>query len=118
MEARAGCSSAGFFFAPGCVYQSLAPVPPTAIANTNIARHLGHMAATQPRTAALKIPRGRTSDGRIDYLTLTFAELDAEVDAWCGRLASRGVRRGDRTLVMVRQGLPLIASVFALFKLG
>ncbi|MEO7414436.1 MAG: fatty acid CoA ligase family protein [Opitutaceae bacterium] len=93
-------------------------MPPVSVSNANIARHLGLMAATQPQTPALKIPRGRTAEGRIDYLVLTFAELDAEVDAWCGRLISRGVRRGDRALVMVRQGLPLIASVFALFKLG
>src|SRR3954470_6544407 len=86
--------------------------------NHNIARHLALMAAAQPGTPALKIPRGRTSAGAIDYLTLTFAELDAEVAAWSARLARAGIRRGDRTLVMVRQGLPLIASVFALFKLG
>ncbi len=76
------------------------------------------MAAAQPGTPALKIPRGRTRAGDIDYLTLTFAELDAEVAAWSTRLAAAGVRRGDRTLVMVRQGLPLIASAFALFRLG
>jgi acyl-CoA synthetase (AMP-forming)/AMP-acid ligase II len=88
-----------------------------AEADANIARHLARMAAAHPATAALKIPRGRTR-GRIDYLTLTFAELDAEVAAWHARLSAAGVRRGDRTLVMVRQGLPLIASVFALFRLG
>jgi acyl-CoA synthetase (AMP-forming)/AMP-acid ligase II len=76
------------------------------------------MAAAQPATPALKIPRGRTRTGDIDYLTLTFAELDAEVSAWHARLAAAGVQRGDRTLVMVRQGLPLIASAFALFRLG
>ena len=43
--------------------------------NTNIARHLAAMAARQPHTAALKVPRGRTRAGDIDYLTLTFAEL-------------------------------------------
>src|SRR6185295_11125190 len=53
-----------------------------------------------------------------DYLSLSFAELDAEVSAWCERLTNAGVVRGDRTLVMVRQGLPLIAAVFALFRLG
>jgi acyl-CoA synthetase (AMP-forming)/AMP-acid ligase II len=84
----------------------------------NIARHLPLMAARQPGRPAVKVPRGRTGGGDIDYLTLTFAELNAEVDAWCARLATRGVRSGDRTLVMVRQGLPLIAAVFALFKLG
>ena len=86
--------------------------------SANIARHLPLMAARQPGRPAVKIPRGRTRTGQIDYLTLTFAELDAEVDAWCAHLTGRGVRPGDRTLVMVRQGLPLIAAAFALFKLG
>ncbi|MDD3178888.1 MAG: fatty acid CoA ligase family protein [Opitutaceae bacterium] len=86
--------------------------------SANIARHLPLMATRQPGHPAVKIPRGRTPAGAIDYLTLTFAELDAEVDAWVARLAGRGVRPGDRVLVMVRQGLPLIAAVFALFKLG
>jgi len=76
------------------------------------------MAARQPDRAAIKIPRGRKGDGRIDYLTLTYAELEAETNAWATRLAQRGVRRGDRVLVLVRQGLPLIAAAFALFKLG
>lgn len=86
--------------------------------NANIARHLGKMAATRADTAALKIPRGRSRSGEIDYLTLSFAELDAEVAAWSRRLTRAGICRGDRTLVMVRQGLPLIASVFAIFRVG
>jgi len=94
------------------------PAPDTPAANANIARHLGLMAAADPRRAALKIPQGRTARGGIDYLCLSFAELDAEVSAWAARLAAAGVNRGDRTLVMVRQGLPLIASAFALFRLG
>jgi acyl-CoA synthetase (AMP-forming)/AMP-acid ligase II len=76
------------------------------------------MAAAQPAATALKVPRGRNAAGAIDYLTLDFAALRAETDAWCARLSSRGVRRGDRALVMVRPGLPLIASAFALFKIG
>lgn len=90
----------------------------TPAANANIARHLALMATASPDRAALKIPRGRPRSGDLDYLTLTFAELDAEVAAWSARLVTAGVRRGDRTLVMVRQGLPLIASAFALFRLG
>src|SRR5689334_12435722 len=76
------------------------------------------MAASRPSDCAIKVPRGRTADGRIDYLALSFAELEAEVAAWQARLAAAGVRRGDRTLVMVRPGLPLIAAVFALFTHG
>ncbi|HEY5079529.1 MAG TPA: fatty acid CoA ligase family protein, partial [Opitutaceae bacterium] len=86
--------------------------------NANIARHLDRMAAAQPAATALKVPRGRTPSGAIDYLSLTFAELLAETDAWCARLSAKGVRRGDRALVMVKPGLPLIASAFALFKIG
>lgn len=85
--------------------------------SANIARHLPLMAARQPEHPAVKIPRGRKA-GRIDYLTLSFRELDAEVDAWVEKLVSSGVSRGDRVLVMVKQGLPLIAAAFALFKLG
>jgi hypothetical protein len=69
--------------------------------SANIARHLGLVAARQPQAVALKVPRGRARDGAIDYLALTFRELDAEVGAWCQRLTAAGVRRGDRTLVMV-----------------
>jgi olefin beta-lactone synthetase len=94
------------------------PEPIERAANANIARHLTLMAQSQPQTPALKIPRGRTAAGDIDYLALTFAELAVEVDAWRALLSARGVRQGDRTLVMVRPGLPLIASVFALFQLG
>lgn len=86
--------------------------------SANIAQHLDRMAALQPGHPALKVPRRRTSEGSIDYLTLSFAELSTEVDAWCARLAAAGVGRGDRTLVMVRQGLPLIAAAFALFRIG
>ena len=86
--------------------------------SANIARHLPRMAAAHPATPALKVPRGRLGDGSIDYLTLTFAELESEAAAWQQVLHKKGVQRGDRVLVMVRQGLPLIANVFALFAHG
>src|SRR5476651_1658933 len=76
------------------------------------------MAVRQPEKAAVKISRGRTPAGDIDYLVLSFAELDAEVDSWVAHIERKGVQCGDRVLVMVRQGLPLIAAAFALFKLG
>lgn len=86
--------------------------------NANIARHLDRMAAAQPGAVALKVPRGRTASGAIDYLALSFAELLVETDGWCARLKGRGVARGDRALLMVKPGLPLIAAAFALFKIG
>jgi acyl-CoA synthetase (AMP-forming)/AMP-acid ligase II len=91
-------------------------VPPPPI-SANISRHLFERAALQPSQAALKIPRGRTPKGEIDYLTLTFRELAFEVDAWAQRFTRAGIKPGDRTLVMVRPGLPLIAASFALFRI-
>ena len=90
--------------------------------SANIARYLSLMAARLPDQAALKVPRprkrGSAARAEIDYLTLSFAALEVEVDSWAAHLSARGLRTGDRTLVMVRQGLPLIAAAFALFKLG
>jgi olefin beta-lactone synthetase len=94
------------------------PAPPVAGPNANIARHLAEMATQRPAAIALKIPRGRTRAGEIDYLSLSFQELESEVATWSDRLITGGIRRGDRTLVMVRQGLPLIASVFAILRVG
>ena len=88
--------------------------PPSA----NIVQHLDRAAEARPQAAALKVPRGRTRAGDIDYLTLSFVELRAEVAAWRARLEAAGTAPGDRTLVMVPPGLPLIAAVFALFHLG
>ncbi len=84
----------------------------------NVARHLWAQAAQQPDAPALRIPTGAVAGGAIRYASLTFAELAAEADAWAWRLTRAGVQRGDRVLVLVRPGLPLIAAVFALFKLG
>ncbi|MBT6380091.1 MAG: AMP-binding protein, partial [Opitutales bacterium] len=76
------------------------------------------MAFRQGETPALKVPKGRDVDGRIDYLNLSFRELSGEQDAWGFHLKERGICRGARVLLMVRPGLPLIALSFALFKIG
>lgn len=84
----------------------------------NVSRHLWAQAVRQPGTPALRIPTGTASGGTIRYSELSFAELAGEADAWAWRLTRKGVQRGDRVLVLVRPGLPLIAAVFGLFKLG
>ena len=86
----------------------------------NISRYLDLMAANHPNSTAVKIPlkRGLFAHKKLVYLTLSFSELKEEVSAWRGQMEKQGVRCGDRVLVMVRQGLPLLASVFALFQIG
>ncbi|WP_457108459.1 acyl-CoA synthetase [Methylobacterium sp. P5_C11] len=49
---------------------------------------------------------------------LTWAELDARVDAMAAALAGRGVAKGDRVLVQARNSNQLFESMFVCFRLG
>lgn len=84
----------------------------------NIAGYLPTRAAEMPHQAAVVMPEDRTPLGRRKYAHLTFRQLDELCDAYAHGLAGLGFERGDRVLLMVRQGLELIALTFALFKLG
>ncbi|MDQ8184917.1 fatty acid CoA ligase family protein [Pelagicoccus sp. SDUM812002] len=84
----------------------------------NVSRFLDEKAQSQPEIPALMVPRGRTADGAIDYLSLTFRELAAEQNEWARRFRAKGMGKGSRVLLMVKPGLPLIAICFALFKIG
>lgn len=84
----------------------------------NVSRFLDEKAESQPEVAALMVPRGRMSDGAIDYLRLSFRELAAEQNEWARQFRAKGIGKGSRVLLMVKPGLPLIAICFALFKIG
>lgn len=97
--------------------------------NYNIARYLRESAERTPDAVAIYAPetspRGIPgSDAKPPgpasgpWRQLTFRELDQYSDRLAAGLAHYGVRRGDRTLVMVRAGIELIALTFALFKCG
>ena len=57
----------------------------------NVSRFLDAMAFCQGETPALKVPKGRDVDGRIDYLNLSFRELSGEQDAWGFHLKEQGI---------------------------
>ncbi|UJX44030.1 acyl-CoA synthetase [Xanthobacter sp. YC-JY1] len=50
--------------------------------------------------------------------TVTWAEMDARVDAMAAELAARGVVKGDRILVQSKNCLEMFESMFAAFRLG
>lgn len=50
--------------------------------------------------------------------TWTYAQLDQDVDAWASRLASFGVRRGDRVALLAPNRAEWPAIVFATWRLG
>ena len=85
--------------------------------NANVARFLAEMARRQPDVCAVRAPEG-SEGGRIRYASRSFAELEASANRAASYFASQGIKRGSRTLLMVKPGLPLIEICFALFKRG
>ena len=84
---------------------------------SNIASHLPGMAQRHPDKPAVVMPVGR-KDGRAVWATLSYAELDARSDAYARGLERVGIKRGVRTVLMVKPSLDFFALVFALYKVG
>lgn len=84
----------------------------------NVATQLRDMARIQPYKRAVVCPCGRDREGRVAYTHLTFRQLDIESDCIAKGLDETGIRRGVRTILMVKPSLDFFALVFALFKVG
>ena len=80
----------------------------------NIAAALPRLAAEAPDRVAMRYP-GR--DGSYAN-ALTYGELDRRSDAIAAGLATRGIVRGSRAVVMVRPTPEFFLLMFALFKAG
>src|SRR5690606_8402466 len=80
----------------------------------NIAAALPRLAAADPDRIAMRYP-GR--DGSYAN-ALTYGELDHRSNAIAAGLATRGIVRGSRTVVMVRPTPEFFLLMFALFKAG
>lgn len=79
----------------------------------NVGAMLKQQAAEQPDTTALVFPgRGR------GWASWTFAQLDRRSDRYAAGLAAKGLRRGDRTLFLMRPSLEFYAVMFGAMKLG
>src|SRR5262249_50381431 len=77
------------------------------------------MAAEQPARVAVYFPRRRVKpEGQSEHLAVTFAELNADVDAIAHGLAATGITRGTRTALMVPPSPDFFALTFALFKVA
>ncbi|MCH7870650.1 MAG: AMP-binding protein [Planctomycetes bacterium] len=82
-------------------------------ASVNIASWLPRMADEQPDKKAIVCDRGGGA-----YESWTFGELEAESNRIANGLERIGIRRGTRTILMVRPSLDFFGLVFALFKIG
>lgn len=85
----------------------------------NIAAALPRLARERPEQIAMRCPGRRLWLGTSRYdIALTYAQLDARSDAIAAGLASVGIARGMRTVVMVRPTPEFFLLMFALFKAG
>ena len=86
--------------------------------SANVARRLTAAAASRPDAIAVAVQRGRRTDGRRRYGTITFAQLEADSNRLASGLAAWGVQPGTRIALLVRPGIEFVTLVFALFKAG
>ena len=84
----------------------------------NVSNRLRRMAELRPYQRAVVSPVGRDSKGRVTYAHLTFRQLDEASDRLAHGLESIGIKRGIRTVLMVKPCLEFFTLTFALFKTG
>ena len=84
----------------------------------NVAIYLAQMAKERPYKKAVVCPSGKDTNGNTAYTHLTFRQLQRESDCLAHGLLACGIRRGTRTILMVKPSLEFFALTFALFKVG
>lgn len=84
----------------------------------NIASHLARMASEQAERPAVYSPLKRDRKGRTRYTHWSFRELEEESNRLAHAIERVGIRRGVRTVLMVKPSLEFFALTFALFKVG
>ncbi|HUY87499.1 MAG TPA: fatty acid CoA ligase family protein [Pirellulales bacterium] len=87
-------------------------------AHSNVASRLAAFAAEAPERPAVFMPQGRDRNGKRQYASLTFRELDQDSDRLARGLRELGVRPGTRLALLVKPSIDFISLVFALFKAG
>jgi len=80
--------------------------------NHNIAETLPQIAGQFPERTGLICRTGKK------YRSWTFREMDRLADWFARKLNDAGVKKGDRTILMVRPSVEFITLTFALFKIG
>jgi len=83
----------------------------------NIAAALDESAAKHPYQAAIYFPVGRDKN-RAKYAVLSFKQLSELSDRYAHGFTDYGIKKGERTLVMMHPSIDFFAVIFALLKIG
>lgn len=91
---------------------------PSVDDTTNLSEHLSRAAARLPDKKAVICHQGYGRDGKAVYRSWTFKELDQETDRLAHAFQRIGIRKGVRTILMVRPSFELFCVTFALLRVG
>jgi acyl-CoA synthetase (AMP-forming)/AMP-acid ligase II len=83
-----------------------------------MAAFIRQKAAETPHKRAVVVPAGRDRFGRVAYTGLTFRQLEEETNRFARGLNKAGIRRGTKTVVMIKPGVEFFVAFFALCKVG
>lgn len=84
----------------------------------NIANHLTTMANDHPDKLAIAIQQHSLFGKVAHYTELNFAQLETQANLCAWALHQRGVRCGDKVVLMVTPSVDFFALTFALFRVG
>lgn len=90
----------------------------TSQRSVNIVKALYANTEAFPERRAIVLPDGRDPTGRLRYREYSFEALTRECNALARGLQSAGIRRGMRTVLMVKPSLEFFSLMFAMFKSG
>jgi acyl-CoA synthetase (AMP-forming)/AMP-acid ligase II len=97
---------------------------PNKKVNFNIAMRLAEHAQKSPQAIAIATPRKiwlssqKKYDRQRPYTSITFEELNKNVDAVAAGLQNMGMQTGDRIVLLVHFGVDFITLVLAMLKAG
>ncbi len=84
----------------------------------NVASLLREHARSRPDADALRFPSAGYSTASPTWDRWSYATLDRESDAYARGFRAAGVKKGDRTLFLVKPSLEFYGALFGLFKIG
>lgn len=90
----------------------------TSARAANITRAVYENALAQPQRTAIVLPDGRDNQGQLKYKQYSFEQLAYECDVLARGLQSVGIRRGMRTVLMVKPSFEFFTLIYAMFKTG
>lgn len=84
----------------------------------NVSSHLIRMADVSPYKHAVVCHAGRDNHGQAFFSHLTFQQLNRQSDILAHGLEKSGIKRGSKTILMVKPSLEFFSLIFAIFKVG